>query len=383
MEFGVPREIRDLEKRVGLTPAGVVELVKAGHKVYIERNAGADAGFFDEHYERAGARIVYTPEEAWGRADVVLKVTRPVETEHRLFGNGQTLMSFLHLTVAPPDLHAALAEHEVTALAYEVMQDEDGTLPVLMPMSEAAGRLAPIFAGRLLTTSRGGPGILLSGLPGVARGIVIIVGAGTLGRAAAQGFVGIGAQVIVLDIDVKKLRIVDAMFGGKVSTMMANEYNLNRVVSFADVLVGAVLLPGERAPMLITREMVRRMRRGPVVMDFSIDHGGCVETSRPMTLRDPTFVAEGVTHFCVPNLPAAVARTASHALTNAALPYILEIGACGVECALLKHPALRKGTKMYQGKVTSHRLAAALGREVEIDLDAVLNDYVQHESNGK
>ena len=383
MEFGVPREIRDLEKRVGLTPAGVVSLTKAGHKVYIERNAGADAGFFDEHYERAGARIVYTPEEAWGRADVVLKVARPVETEHRLFGNGQTLISFLHLTVASPDLHAALAEHEITALAYEVMEDEDGTLPVLMPMSEAAGRLAPIFAGRLLTTPRGGPGILLSGLPGVARAIVVIVGAGTLGRAAARGFVGIGAQVIVLDIDLKKLRTVDEMFDGKVSTMMANEYNLNRVVGFADVLVGAVLLTGQRAPVLITREMVRRMRRGSVIMDFSIDHGGCVETSRPMTLRDPTFVAEGVTHFCVPNLPAAVARTASHALTNAALPYILEIGECGVECAMLKHPALRKGTKMYQGKVTSHRLAMALGREVEIDLDAVLNDFVQRERNGQ
>ena len=383
MEFGVPREIRDLEKRVGLTPAGVVELTKAGHKVYIERNAGADAGFFDEHYERAGARIVYTPEEAWGRADVVLKVTRPVETEHRFFGSGQTLLSFLHLTVASPDLHTALAEHEVTALAYEVVAAEGGTLPVLMPMGEASGGPASTYAGRLLTTPRGGPGILLSGLPGVARGIVIIVGAGTLGRAAAQGFVGIGAQVIVLDIDVKKLRMVDAMFGGKVSTMMANDYNLNRVVGFADVLVGAVLLTGQRAPVLITREMVRRMRRGSVIMDFSIDHGGCVETSRPMTLRDPTFVSEGVTHFCVPNLPAAVARTASHALTNAALPYILEIGACGVECALVKHPALRKGTKMYQGKITSHRLAAALSREVEIDLDAVLNEFVQHEGNGK
>ena len=383
MEFGVPREIRDLEKRVGLTPAGVVSLTKAGHKVYIERNAGADAGFFDEHYERAGARIVYTPEEAWGRADVVLKAARPVESEHRLFRHGQTILTFFHLTVASPDLHAALAEHEITALAYEVMQDEDGTLPVLTPMSEAAGRLAPIFAGRFLTTPRGGPGILLSGLPGVARGIVVIVGAGTLGRAAAQAFVGMGAQVIVLDIDVKKLRLVDMMFGGKVSTMMANEFNLNRVVGFADVLVGAVLLPGERAPILITREMVRRMRRGSVIMDFSIDHGGCVETSRPMTLRDPTFVAEGVTHFCVPNLPAAVARTASHALTNAALPYILEIGNCGLECALGKHPALRKGTKMYQGKVTSHRLAAALGREVEIDLDAVLNDFVQQERNGQ
>ena len=383
MEFGVPREIRDLEKRVGLTPAGVVELIKGGHKVYVERNAGADASFFDEHYERAGARIVYTPEEAWGRADVVLKVARPVQTEHRLFGNGQTLISFLHLTVASPDLHAALAEHEITALAYEVMEDEDGTLPVLMPMSEAAGRLAPIFAGRLLTTPRGGPGILLSGLPGVARGIVVIVGAGTLGRAAARGFVGIGAQVIVLDIDVKKLRTVDA------DVWRQGQHDDGQRLQ-PEPRGGLCRRPGRRgAASRPTRARSDHARDGAPHAPRIGHHGLFHRPWRlrrdqpPMTLRDPTFVAEGVTHFCVPNLPAAVARTASHALTNAALPYILEIGACGVECAMLKHPALRKGTKMYQGKVTSHRLAAALGREVEIDLDAVLNDFVQRERNGQ
>lgn len=372
MEFGVPKEIRDLEKRVGLTPAGVVALVRGGHKVYVERNAGADAGFRDEHYERAGAQIVYSAAEAYGRANVVLKVARPTEHEHRLFGYGQALMSFLHLTVASPDLHAALAEREITALAYEVMEEEDGTLPILVPMSEVAGRLAPIFAGQLLTNPKGGPGILLSGLPGVARAVVVIVGAGHLGRNAGRAFVGLGAQVLVLDSDMQKLRLVDEMFKGTVSTMIANEYNLNRVVSFADVLLGAVLLPGQRAPVLITREMVRHMRPGSVIMDFSIDHGGCVETSRPMTLRDPTFVAEGVTHFCVPNLPAAVARTASHALTNAILPYILKIGECGVECALKEQDALRKGVKLYQGKIASRRLAAALGRDIDIDLPAAL-----------
>jgi alanine dehydrogenase len=373
MEFGVPREVRVLEQRVGLTPAGVAALTAAGNKVYIEHNAGAGAGFRDEHYENVGAKIVYTAAEAYGRADVVVKVARPTQQEHKLFKDGQAILSFFHLTVASPDLHAALAKQSITAIAYEVMQDSDGMLPILMPMSEVAGQLAPIYAGQLLTIPQGGRGILLGGLPGVARSIVVIVGAGALGRSAARAFVGIGAQVLVMDIDVRKLRIVDEMFGGKVSTMIANEYNLNRMVGFADVLLGAVLKPGERAPILITREMVRKMRPGSVIMDFSIDLGGCVETSRPMSLSDPTFVAEGVIHFCVPNLPATVARTSSHALTNALQPYLLRMAECGLECALGELPALYQGVKMYRGKIASLRLARSLGREVEIDMAAVVD----------
>lgn len=374
MEFGVPREIRNLERRVGLTPAGVAALTKSGNTVYIEHNAGADAGFNDEHYENVGGRIVYSAAEAYGRADVVVKVTRPTHQEYRLFKDGQTILSFFHLTVASPDLHAALALHNITAIAYEVMEDVDGMLPILMPMSEVAGQLAPVFAGKLLTIPDGGRGILLGGLPGVARAIVLIVGAGTLGRSAARAFVGTGAQVLVLDNDVRKLRIVDQMFDGKVSTMIANDYNLNRMVSFADVLVGAVLKPGERAPVIITREMVKKMRRGSVIMDFSIDLGGCVETSRPMSLSDPTFVAEGVTHFCVPNVPAMAARTSSHALTNALQPYLERIAECGLECALGEMPALYNGVKMYQGKVASHRLARSLGRaDIEIDMATVVD----------
>lgn len=373
MEFGVPREVRVLEQRVGLTPAGVAALTAAGSTVYIEHNAGAAAGFRDEHYENVGGKIVYSAAEAYGRADVVVKVARPTRQEHKLFKDGQAILSFFHLTVASPDLHAALAKQKITAIAYEVMQDGDGDLPILMTMSEVAGQLAPIYAGQLLTSPQGGRGILLGGLPGVARGIVIIVGAGTLGRSAARAFVGIGAQVLVLDIDVRKLRMIDEMFGGKVSTMIANEYNLNRMVGFADVLLGAVLKPGERAPILITREMVRKMRPGSVIMDFSIDLGGCVETSRPMSLSDPTFVAEEVIHFCVPNLPAAVARTSSHALTNAVQPYLLRMAECGLECALGELPALYQGVKMYRGKIASLRLARSLGREIEIDMAAVVN----------
>lgn len=372
MDFGIPKEVRDMEGRVGLTPAGVVLLVGAGHRVFVERNAGAAAGFRDEHYEQVGARVVYTADEAYGRADVVLKVARPTAAEHKLFRNSQAILSFLHLTVASPDLIAALAERAITAIAYEVMEDEEGRLPVLLPMSEVAGRLAPIFAGQLLTHANGGRGILLAGLPGVARGTVVVLGAGSLGQSAARSFVGAGAQVIVLDSDIAKLRRVDEVFRGTVSTMMASSYNLNRAVEFADVLVGAVLRKGERAPVLITREMVRRMRPGSVLMDFSIDQGGCAETSRPMTMRDPTFVSEGVIHFCVPNLPAAVARTSSHALTNSLMPHLATIAECGLECALRDSAALRNGVKMFRGQIASRRLANALGRDVEIDLDSAL-----------
>ncbi len=372
MNFGVPREVRDLESRVGLTPAGVQALVQAGHTVYLQSKAGLGAGFTDEHYRAVGGTIVYTAEEAYGRADVVVKMARPTAKEHRLFRPKQTIMAFLHLAVASPDLHSALADREITAIAFEEMQEEDGTLPILVPMSEVAGRLAPVIAGQLLTTVQGGRGILLSGIPGVPRGIVCIVGGGTLGGSAARSFVAAGAQAIILDKDVRKLKRLDDLFGGTVTTMISNEYNLNRIVGFADVLVGAVLVPGQRAPVLITREMVRKMRPGAVIMDYAIDQGGCVETSRPTTLRDPTFIAENIVHFCVPNSASMVARTASHALTNAALPYLLTIGQQGLEPALAAYHALRKGTKLYRGKIASHRLAAALGRQVEIDLFEIL-----------
>ncbi|MCS6844665.1 MAG: alanine dehydrogenase [Caldilineales bacterium] len=373
MQFGVPKETRDLEKRVALTPAGVQALVRAGHTVYVQSDAGAGAGFTNEHYRDVGATIVYSAAEAYGRAEVVVKVARPTAQEHRWFTNGQTLMSFLHLAVASPDLHAALAIQEITAIALEEIQEEDGSLPLLTPMSEIAGRLAPVIAGQLLMSNHGGRGILLSGLPGVPRGIVGILGGGTLGGCAARAFVAMGAQVIILDKDVNRLRRLDAYFGGTVTTMISNDYNINRVVGFADVLVGSVLVPGQRTPILVTREMVRKMRPGAVILDYAIDQGGCVETSRPTTLRDPTFVAEGVTHFCVPNTASMVARTASHALTNALLPYLLMIGQLGVQEALAASYALRKGTKLFQGKIASHRLAAALGREVEVDLTEALN----------
>jgi alanine dehydrogenase len=365
MNFGVPKEVRDLENRVGLTPAGVHALVQAGHKVYVERNAGAGAGFSDENYRATGAEVVYSPEEVYGRADVIAKVTRLAAREHALLRDGQTVLCFLHLTVASPDLVEALQRHSVTAIAYEMIQTDDGALPVLLTSSEVAGRLAPVIAGNLLSSARGGRGILLSGVPGVPAAAVVILGAGVLGENATRAFIGLGAQVTVLDRSPAKLHRIDEMFGGRVTTMYATAYNINRVLEFADVFIGAVLVPGQRAPVVITREMVKRMRERAVIMDFSIDQGGCVETSRPTTLRDPIFVSEGVIHYCVPNLLAHVARTASHALLNAALPYLYELGTLGADEAIARDQALARGVNVWNGKLVNQQIADALGMDTD------------------
>ncbi len=373
MEFGVPREIRDLEMRVGLTPPGVLALTEAGHTVYVERDAGLGSGFTDEHYRKAGAQIVYSTAEAYGRADVVAKVARPTAAEHRFFRPGQIICSFLHLRVASPDLLSALSEREITAIAYEDLEEDDGVRPVLYPASEVAGRMAPIIAGNLLRSGQSLPGqpglgILLNGLPGVPPAAVVILGAGVLGRNAARAFLGLGAEVTVLGRDIHKLRQVDDQCGGHVTTMLANEFNMKRAVQFADVLVGAVLDTGRRAPILVTREMVRSMRPGSIIIDFAIDEGGCVETSRPTTLRDPVYLAEGVIHHCVPNITSAVARTTSYAITNAALPYLQAIADDGLLAAISRRSALLRGVVLHQGKLTHPDIASALGREVDVHL---------------
>lgn len=368
MEFGVPKEVRDGETRVGLTPAGVFSLVRAGHTVYIEQNAGTGAGFDNDEYERAGAQIVYSAEEAYGRAETVVKVARPTAKEHALFRSGQTIFSFLYLTVSSPDLLHAFAENQITAIAYEMIQENDGRLPVLLPTSEVAGRLAPIIAGRLLMGDRGGRGILLNGIPGVPPAVVAIIGAGVAGVNAARAFLGLNAQVIVLDRDLRQLHYVDELFNGSVTTMISNQYNLKRAVTFADVLVGCVQVPGKRAPILVSREMVREMRPGSVIIDLAIINGGCIETSRPTTLHDQTFVAEGIIHHCVPNVTASVARTASHALTHAALPCLKAIGTQGLSNVVRNHSTLARGVNLYQGKIAHPRIAAALGREIEVEL---------------
>lgn len=368
MEFGIPKEVRDLESRVGLTPAGVATLVRHGHTVYVEKNAGVGAGFEDETYRGSGAHIVYSATEVYGRSDVVVKVTRPTSAEHNLFRPGQILMAFLHLAVASPDFLEALRQHEITAIANEMIEMPGGEHPILVPMSEVAGRVAPVVAGQLLMTTSRGRGTLLSGIPGVPRGVVAILGGGVLGKNAARAFLNTGAQVVVLDNEVKRLQQIDETLNGRVTTMLSSNYNLKRVAEFADVMVGAVLSPGRRAPVLITREMVQRMRPGAVFIDFSIDQGGCSETSRPTTLRDQTYVVDGVIHYCVPNVTASVARTTSYGLTNSLLPYLLGLGSLGIMGLLEQDPYLATGINCYQGKLANREVATALGREVELVL---------------
>jgi alanine dehydrogenase len=365
MEFGIPKEVRDRqsEARVGLTPAGVRGLIRAGHTVYVERKAGMGAGFHDEEYIQQGAQIVYSAAEVYGRSDVVIKVARPTQKEHKLFRPGQIIFSFLHLQVASPDLYEALHEREITAIAYEMIRDEAGLFPILLPMSAVAGRLAPIIAGQLLMNINGGRGTLLSGIPGVTRGSVVVVGAGVLGKNAVRAFLGIGAQVIVMDSDLTKLECIDDLTKGRVTTMLATQHNLDRISEFSDVLIGAIQKPGRRAERIISREMVRRMRPGSVILDFSIDDGGCTETSRPTTLRDPVYVAEEVIHYCVPNTPAAVARTTSYGLTNALQPYLEALSKYGLMSLIKQMPGFADGINLYQGNLVHPEIANALGRE--------------------
>ena len=359
MNVGIPKERRDLELRVGLTPYGVDLLTRAGHVCYVEREAGLEAGFTDYHYEKAGGRIVYSGEEVYGRADLVLKVSRPTEEELDWLCEDQIVTGFLHLAAARHRKVDVLLEKRITAIAYETIERDDGTLPVLRTMSEVAGRMAPQLAATFLQSDHGGRGVLLSGVPGVPPARVAIVGAGVLGTNAARMFLGLGANVFVLDRSLDRLLEVDQEFNGRITTMVAYPFNLARVARFAEVLVGAVLTPGARAPVIITREMIRSMKRGAVILDFSIDQGGCVETSRPTTLRDPVFTEEGVVHFCVPNVPGVVPRTATHAFNNAVWPYLRRIAEVGLGQAAEEMPGLARGIATRDGRIVNETLAAA------------------------
>ncbi len=359
MNIGIPKERRDLEMRVGLTPYGVGLLTRAGHICYVERGAGEGAGFSDYDYERGGARIVYSTEEAYLRADMVLKAVRPTHEELEWLREGQILCGFLHLAAARRETVRTLLEKRVTAIAYETIQEDNDSLPVLWTMSEVAGRMAPQLAATYLQSNYGGRGVLLSGVPGIPAARVAILGAGVLGLNAARTFYGLGAAVYVLDHNLEKLRQVDDLFQGRITTMVAHSFNIARVARFVEVLIGAVLVPGARAPVLVTREMVRSMKKGAVILDFSIDQGGCVETSRPTTLRDPIFIEEGVVHYCVPNAPGVLPRTSTHAFNNAAWPYIRAIAENGLERAMAELPALARGVATHEGRIVNEALAAA------------------------
>jgi alanine dehydrogenase len=363
MNIGVPRETRQDEYRVGMTPAGVELLTAAGHVCLVERDAGRGAGFADQEYQRAGARVVYSPEEVFGRADLVVKVERPTAGEVELLRDGCMLMGFMHLAVSQKQRIQTLLDRRITVIAYETIQSDDGSLPVLSPLSQAAGRMVPEIAATLLQNHRGGKGILLGGVPGVPPAEVVIIGGGTFGVAATRGFLGTGASVYVLDRDLARLQRMDdtCRAGGRLVTMVSHAHNIRKVMAFADVVVGAVLVAGERAPIVITRDLVRSMKPRSIILDISIDQGGCVETSRPTTHRDPTFIEEDVLHYCVPNMTSVVARTATHALSNVALPFILEIAGAGLDVALSRMPSLKRGVAMHKGNVTTAAVASLMG----------------------
>lgn len=354
MNIGVPKERRPYEFRVGLSPMGVGLLAAAGHICFVEASAGLGAGFSDDDYLRAGAQIVYSADEAFGRADVILKVARPTMDEIRLLADGQTLLGLLHLASARPDKVEAMAQKQVTTIAYEMIRLDDGSLPVLRPLSQIGGRMTAQIAASLLLNGRGGKGVLLGGVPGVAPAEVVILGAGTVGTEAARTFLALGAHVTLLDRDLTRLQTCEARFEGRVTTLVSYPFNVAKVTRYADVLVGAVLVSGERAPVVVTREMVRHMKARSVIIDMSIDEGGCVETSRPTTHDQPTFLEEGVIHYCVPNVPGIVARTATHAFLNAAWPYIQLLADRGVAAALDASPALRRGLVMRDGALVAH-----------------------------
>jgi alanine dehydrogenase len=360
MEIGIPAEQTPSEHRVGLTPQGVRLLAGAGHRVYVEQGAGQGAGFRDERYEQAGGHIVYSAREVYERSDLVLKVGCPSQAELDLLREEQTIVALWHLAAQPRQVAETLSTRRITAIAYEMIQQEDGTLPVLAPLSEIAGRMAPQVAARWLQNDGGGSGVLLSGVSGVPPVEVCIIGAGVVGLNAAWGFLGAGARVTMLDKDLKRLQHVDERFEGRVTTMVSYDFNIANALRRASVAVGCVLVPGERAPVLVTREMVHDMHPRSVILDISIDQGGCVETSRLMSHDNPVFIEEDVIHYCVPNMPGVVARTATHAYLNAAWPYIKKLVFQGIDATIESDPALMRGTLVRKGEVVNPRLAELL-----------------------
>lgn len=357
MNIGILKEEASVERRVALSPAGVEVLTTQGHNVFVLHQDGARTIFRDEDYQMSGATVAYSPEEIINRADIVLKVSPPTDTELTMLREGQTFFSFMHLAVSRRKVLEKLLEAKVTAIAYELIENNKGDLAVLQMMSEIAGQIAIQVGAHFLQAVQGGRGTLLGSIPGIPPANVVILGAGSVGRTAARVAVGMGANVTVLDSDLTRLRELEHLFQWKISTSIATSFHISRAVRFADVVIGAVLLKGEKAPHLITEAMVKEMKPGSVVIDASIDQGGCVETSRPTTIDDPVFVAHGVIHYCVPNMPAVVARTATMALTNALLPYIEEVGEGGIVNALLQNPGLGKGVCTYQGVCTNEAIA--------------------------
>lgn len=361
MRIGCPKEIKAQEGRVGLTPAGVDALVRAGHTVFMEKEAGLASGFADQEYTSVGAQILPTAREVYDAAEMIVKVKEPLASEFELLHEGQILFTYLHLAPDPEQTQALLRK-KVTGIAYETVQLADGSLPLLAPMSEVAGRLSIQTGARLLEANCGGRGILLGGVSGVERANVVIIGGGNVGTNAAKMAVGLGANVTILDVNTKRLTYLDDIFNGRVQTLLSNFYNIANAVRNADLVVGCVLIPGAKAPKLVTEEMVKTMRPGSVLIDVAIDQGGSIESiDRVTTHSDPYFVKHGVLHYSVANMPGAVPRTSTLALTGATLPYALKLANLGAEAACMADPALMKGLNTYRGHLTFRAVAEAQG----------------------
>lgn len=361
MIVGIPKEIKNRENRVGLVPSGVRAFVTAGHKVLVQRGAGIGSGILDESYERAGAKLVDTAADAWG-ADLVVKVKEPLASEFGLMRRDQILYTYLHLA-AEKKLTSELIERRVTGIAYETIQESDGSLPLLRPMSEVAGRMSVQIGAYYLQSSwdpsLAGKGVLLGGVPGVTPGHVTVIGGGVAGSNAAMVALGMGAMVTILDLDVRRLEYLEHVFGGRILTLMSNIDNIEESVTKADLVIGSVLVPGARAPKLVSRKSISHMKPGSVVVDIAVDQGGCVETCRPTSHEEPTFIVDGIIHYCVTNMPGAVARTSTFALTNSTLKYGLLIAEKGPEAAAKSNAALKKGFNTYQGKVVHQQVSLA------------------------
>jgi len=362
MIIGVPKEIKDHETRVGLVPSGVTALREAGHDVLVETRAGEGSSLTDREYMQAGAQIAETAKEVWTKADLVVKVKEPQPAEYPFFRRELILFTYLHL--APlPDLTERLLAAKVSGVAYETIREDDGSLPLLTPMSEVAGRMSVQVGAQYLEKPKGGRGILLGGVPGVAPANVVILGGGVVGTNAAKMALGLGAHVTIIDRSLNRLRELDDIFNGQVVTLASNAWTIGENLKFADLVVGAVLIPGASAPRLVKREMIANMRRGSVVVDVAIDQGGCFETSHATTHTDPVYFVDGVLHYCVSNMPAAVPHTSTFALTNATFPYLLELANQGLEGACERVASLREGVNTYNGYITYAGVARSQGRE--------------------
>jgi alanine dehydrogenase len=356
MVIGVPKEIKDNESRVGITPAGVKELTEAGHKVLVETQAGAQSSFPDDEYQNAGAEIVGDAGHVWGNSEMVVKVKEPIEPEYPYFREDLVLFTYLHL--APlPDLTRKLLDARVIGIAYETVRDRQGTLPLLTPMSEVAGRMSVQVGASYLERERGGRGILLGGVPGVPPAHVCILGGGVVGTNAARIALGLGAKTTLIDVNLNRLRELDDIFNGRLYTLASNSYNIEHATREADLVIGGVLIPGATAPKIVTRAMVSKMKKGAVIVDVAIDQGGCIETAKPTSHSNPSYIVDGVVHYCVTNMPGAVPHTSTLALTNSTFPYVLRIANRGVREALKQDAGFAEGLNTLRGKLTYRGVA--------------------------